>query len=613
MQNNMRIRSELGIVVGYETNNMRNLKVLMIDREEIVVRNKYVDTVISTDMIKAINNIYIQLSSDKVSIPNEVALMTHTEANRDNSNDTSNMTIDQAYQIIDKCIVDDAVRKEIDNMTEMNVWTKICDDELGNHNIQNIIPCKIFIKQKFLPDGSFEKVKARLVAGGHKQVIEYEDLYAPTININVLYMIISINTILKGDILVTDVPTAYLHAVLNEDVYMKISKNIVDIMNVDKKYVNGRGEITVKLNKCLYGLRQSGNQWYQTLSQLLLEIGFKQCVKEKCLFYNIQNGHNIIMVHVDDIIAIFKCKQMELRFKTALKEKYSGIQFESKDIHYLGMKFEKMNDGGTSLSQPGYIYKMLDKYKVQKEFNSPSNLDFFETFDEREASEDEKSRYKSILMSLMYLAVRTRPDILKEVTYLATIVNPGPIAFGKIDRIMGYIRKTAELGIGFNSDAIVLRMYCDASYGIHYNGRSHSGIVITIGNRYCGPVLVKSKVQKIVTLSSTESEMVALVEGMQWLITLNSILLEIGINVSKPVVLQDNQSVLHLIKNGEGAHGRNRHMRIKWNFIKELIDSQIVDIQYCKSSDMVADLLTKPLSGKMFWNQRNVILNNNKN
>jgi hypothetical protein len=153
-------------------------------------------------------------------------------------------------------------------------------------------------------------------------------------------------------------------------------------------------------------------------------------------------------------------------------------------------------------------------------------------------------------------------------------------------------------------------MYCDASYGTHHNGKSHTGIIITVGSKYCGPILVKSKTQRIVTLSSTESEMVALVEGIQWLNTLQMILNEIGINSGTPIVLQDNKSVLHLIKNGEGAHGRNRHMRIKWNFIKEMIDNKEIMVEYCKSDEMLADILTKSLPNATFKKLRDIILNN---
>jgi hypothetical protein len=441
LQNNMSIRSELGIVVGYESNNMKNLKVLIVDREEIVTRNKYIDTIISVDMIKAINNIYKPIVENIVQIPHEVGLMAH-DNNNDSMND-GNLTIEKAYNIIDKTLVDNAIKKEIDNMNNMNVWTLIDKIDISNINA-NIIPCKMFIKQKYLPDGSLDKVKARLVAGGHKQT-EYDEVFAPTININILYMLLSINTVLKGKIVVTDVPTAYLHATLNDDIYMRINKNIVNIMNVHDKYISNQGDIVVKLNKCLYGLKQSGHVWHNTICKILMDIGFVQCSKEKCMFYNNKDGYNIIMIHVDDILSIFQSENMEMLYKNRLMQMFQGIQFQYDIISYLGVAVES-GDSGVVLHQSGYVKKMLNKFEeaTLKEYNMPSGMDFFETVDEENFVSDPNNikKFKSMLMSLMFLATRTRPDIIKEVTYLATIVNPGPIAFQKLYRIMGYIKKT---------------------------------------------------------------------------------------------------------------------------------------------------------------------------
>jgi len=47
--------------------------------------------------------------------------------------------------------------------------------------------------------------------------------------------------------------------------------------------------------------------------------------------------------------------------------------------------------------------------------------------------------------------------------------------------------------------------YCDASYGVYMDGKSHSGTFITVGR---GPIMAKSVTQKIVTKSSTEAELV---------------------------------------------------------------------------------------------------------
>ena len=109
----------------------------------------------------------------------------------------------------------------------------------------------------------------------------------------------------------------------------------------------------------------------------------------------------------------------------------------------------------------------------------------------------------------MYLATHTRPDIIKEVSYLASFSNnPGPIVRSKLDRVLSYIHATPELGICFRQDELKLHIWADAAFAIHTNMRSHTGIFMSLGSSN-GPILVKSKSQRLVTTSSTEAEIYA--------------------------------------------------------------------------------------------------------
>ena len=82
----------------------------------------------------------------------------------------------------------------------------------------------------------------------------------------------------------------------------------------------------------------------------------------------------------------------------------------------------------------------------------------------------------------------------------------------KLDRILGYLKATAErittLRIG---DKLQLRAYIDASYAVYQDAKSVSGIVLMLGDAV---IYVKSSEQKIVTRSSTESELVAISDSL---------------------------------------------------------------------------------------------------
>ena len=132
-------------------------------------------------------------------------------------------------------------------------------------------------------------------------------------------------------------------------------------------------------------------------------------------------------------------------------------------------------------------------------------------------------------MSLRFLATRTRLDILKERTFLASFEsNPGRKAFAQLQRVYGYVRKTMEYGVILGASESRLKMYTDAAYALHTNARSHTGIFVTFDGVITGPIFCKSHMQRVVTLSSTESKMVALVEGMKKLIPLSRLIQSIG-------------------------------------------------------------------------------------
>ena len=216
-------------------------------------------------------------------------------------------------------------------------------------------------------------------------------------------------------------------------------------------------------------------------------------------------------------------------------------------------------------------------------------------------------------MSMMFLATRTRPDILKECTFLASFgCNPGEKAFKKLERVYGYVRGTIQHGIILGASSFRLKLYTDAAYALHVNGRSHTGLVITFdGEPISGPVYCKSHMQKLVTLSSTESEMVALVDGVKRLIPLARLLEKLGVTIAgePALVMCDNKSVLHMISNGEGCPGKSKHMRVRWHFISELMEDNFIKCEHLDTNLMIADLLTKPMGGAKFRDFRGRIMN----
>jgi hypothetical protein len=124
-------------------------------------------------------------------------------------------------------------------------------------------------------------------------------------------------------------------------------------------------------------------------------------------------------------------------------------------------------------------------------------------------------------------------------------------------------------------------------------------------------VYCKSHIQKLVTLSSTEAELVALVDGVKRLIPYAKLLQSVGLQEKgeSSLVVCDNRSVLHIIANGEGFSGKSRHMRVRWHFITELIESGFIKTEHVPTLDNKPDLFTKPMGGSLFRELRRMITN----
>jgi hypothetical protein len=122
---------------------------------------------------------------------------------------------------------------------------------------------------------------------------------------------------------------------------------------------------------------------------------------------------------------------------------------------------------------------------------------------------------------------------------------------------------------------------------------SISGYAFYIGN---GAVSWSSKKQPIVTLSSTESEYVALTHAAKELIWLRKLITEIIQPILSPSsLLCDNQGAISLSKDAT-FHARTKHIDTRFHFIRQTVDLQITSLTYCPTDDMVADIFTKSLA-----------------
>ena len=251
---------------------------------------------------------------------------------------------------------------------------------------------------------------------------------------------------------------------------------------------------------------------------------------------------------------------------------------------------------------------LITDTKIEGIVATPASDNLFTIRDASKLELEDSQWYHTQVAKLLYLAKRTRPDILLAVSFLTTRVqSPDEDDMNKLIRVLKYLNGSKDLGIVLRADKpFVVHAYIDASYGVHDDGKSHSALAITLG---AGPLLAKSTKQKLVTKSSTEAELVAESDFASEAICSRDFLAAQGEAISPSIIHQDNMSTIAMIKNGMSKSDRTRHMNVRYFWTKERVDSGDIEIVYTPTDDMIADILTKPLQGDKFRILRQLLLN----
>jgi hypothetical protein len=228
--------------------------------------------------------------------------------------------------------------------------------------------------------------------------------------------------------------------------------------------------------------------------------------------------------------------------------------------------------------------------------------------------DDKATIYVHIVMQLLYLAQRGRPDIRPAVAFLCTrLKKPDEDDYKKLARVVKYLRGTVDLTLTLSADKDgVIMWWVDASYAVHPDMKGHTGGTMSMGS---GSIYSTSTRQKLVTRSSTESEVIGVYDVMPQLLWTRNFLIDQGVRADGNTTLyQDNKSAILLEKNGKSSSSKKtKHMNIRYFFIKDRVESGDVKIEHCPTGEMLADYFTKPLQGSLFLRMRDQIMNIDSN
>ena len=391
------------------------------------------------------------------------------------------------------------------------------------------------------PDGTV-RYKARYVAKGYTQIkgIDYYETFSPTAKMTSLRILIQLAAQYGMCIHQLDVKTAYLNAPIDCEIYVEQPKGFETPVNSEN--------LVWKLNRSLYGLKQSGRNWNSLLHDYLIQNGFIQSLADSCVYTrNSKDATVILLVWVDDIIIATNGEQLLLEVKNLLK-----LKFKMTDLgrlsRFLGIQFKY--DGGITMDQTHYLKKILSRYNMEnckpKATPSEQKLNFSSDLEITNVT-----KYREMIGSLIYAMTCTRPDLCWIVTKLSQYLDkPTSEHHTAVKHVLRYIRGTLDykLYFGKTSDNLRLIGYADADWGTSDDRKSTTGYCFKIGNNI---ISWRSKKQQTVALSSCEAEYMALASATQEALFLMKVLKDMdNKSIYETTTLYgDNQGALALSKN----------------------------------------------------------------
>ena len=489
-----------------------------------------------------------------------------------------------------------AMNEEIDSLTLMDTWNYV-----DRPPDKSIISCRWVFKIKPATDVEPERYKARLVAKGYSQVpgLDFKDTFSPVIRFDTIRVMIAFGIHHNMLMHQMDVKTAFLNGKLEENIFMQQPPGF-----------EVHPDLVCKLNRSLYGLKQSPRMWNIELSKFLLDMKFTRSSYDSCLFIKITvSGMTFILVYVDDLIVMSSCEKLLVSTKKSLCRRFS-----MKDLgilaHFLGVRIRfSFIDGSRSvlMDQNSHVQKVLSQFRMHQCNPAKTPLDVATKLsaDDCPATEDLKKimdqiPYRAAVGSLVYLATCTRPDIATAVSKVSQFMhNPGKNHWTAVKRIFRYLKGTPDYSIQFsNQPPFELIGYSDSDWaGDIDNRRSTSGSLLMLAG---GPIIWKSVKQRTVALSTMEAEYIALSAVIQDVMWSRNLLTEIGFDAPGPTtVYEDNQSCIAYAKDSR-FHNRAKHIDIRYHFVREAVASNVVSLSYLSTDKMVADILTKALSFPVF-------------
>jgi len=470
----------------------------------------------------------------------------------------------------------EAMDAELTAMEKLKVW-----EVVPRPQEVNVISSKWVYKLKRDASGEISRYKARIVARGFTQVFgtDYLETYAPVTRLETIRLLFALAVEKDWEIRQIDVTTAYLNGDLDEEIYMEPPEG----------YDIPEGHVLL-LKKALYGLKQAGRQWYKRLREAVTKFDLKPLVNDPHTYvaHKVIDGVKrtlILPVYVDDLIPIgdkVLCDEFEKWIPN-----YFNVTIAGDASLILGIRVIRNRTADTpflSLDQEVFAKDIVQR--TGHDTGSPSSTPLSSqeklTKFDGEPNPELSGGYRTIIGSLMYLMLGTRPDLAYAVGKLSRFAsNPSTEHAVALVRVVTYVQGTTDLCLKYtrqNHDATGPEGYTDSDWAADvYDSRSIAGYVFMLGNAVFSWY---SKKQGHVSASTSDAEYTALFRGAEQAFWLRQFYQQIGLPLETPLKLNcDNQSAIAIAK-GQATHSKSKAIRIETHSVRDRIRRNEIEVEY---------------------------------
>jgi hypothetical protein len=460
--------------------------------------------------------------------------------------------------------------------------------------------------------------KARAIVKGYRmtQGIDYNETFSPVPCITSLRTLLAIATKHNWEIKQGDVQTAFLAAPID-------TKIIIAVPNYFK--LNATADMTGYTYryalKAMNGIPQGPRLFTNKSSGVFKKSGLQQCRSEPCLFFSLKHSLYLI-VWVDDIFLFFptECSKYAEQLWTEIQKELKLDDMADIDDCLACVVKRDRSNCRLWLTQEPAIRKMM----LRLDFNETNAKDTpmvpncklskkdCPSAEQAAVMKDEQTWFRSTIACFIYFHMWTRLDISYSVSKLCKFMhNPGRVHIIALKRLLRYLNSAADLGLCY--DFSKSRTASNIKTGIYgYYDASHADCPDTMRStlayiffyEHC-PISWHTKLHTLITTSTNHSEYCAAAKAAKEAKWFDKFMTELGFSSAvRPIDLfSDSKGAIALTYNPV-QRSASKHIDLADHYAREQQEQGVITISYVNTTNMLADLLTKPLPREAF--QRHV-------